>query len=132
IDLSDFDHYEVAAAIARVPLPVISGIGHERDISVADMVAAYRVKTPTAAAEFVIQNNLEYEISIQELFQKIINSAREVLHTALQDITTAEFHLGRTIHLHLKEESISLDRQLFSINESVRRRLHHEQIQVRE
>lgn len=53
-DLSGFDTYLLAAACAQFPLPVITGIGHERDDTVLDSVAHTRVKTPTAAAEFLI------------------------------------------------------------------------------
>jgi len=62
-DLSYFDDYEIALNIAQFPLPIISGIGHERDVSIVDLVANLRVKTPTAAAillinRFQIQDNL--------------------------------------------------------------------------
>lgn len=53
-DLSGFDTYLLAAACAQFPLPVITGIGHERDETVLDSVAHTRVKTPTAAAELLI------------------------------------------------------------------------------
>ena len=53
-DLSGFDTYLLAASCAQFPLPVITGIGHERDDTVIDMVAHTRVKTPTAAAEYLI------------------------------------------------------------------------------
>ncbi len=53
-DLSSFDSYDLAAEVARFPLPVITGIGHERDDSVVDMVAHRRMKTPTAVAEFLV------------------------------------------------------------------------------
>lgn len=53
-DLNSFDSYPLAANIAQFPLPVITGIGHERDDTVLDSVAHIRVKTPTAAAEFLI------------------------------------------------------------------------------
>lgn len=132
IDLSDFDDYEVAAAIARSPLPVVSGIGHERDISVADMVSAFRVKTPTAAAEFVIRNNLEYELSVQDLFQKIATATRRYLHSAMQNLKATESHMDRLIHMYLKEEKISLDQRFFSIRELARRRIHLEQMIIRE
>lgn len=52
-DLAAFDNYELAANIALFPLPVIVGIGHERDITLLDYVANMRVKTPTAAAEWL-------------------------------------------------------------------------------
>lgn len=53
-DLQSFDDYALAANVAQFPLPVIVGIGHERDVTVLDYVAAMRVKTPTAAAEWLI------------------------------------------------------------------------------
>ena len=53
-DLSGFDTYLLAAACAQFPLPIITGIGHERDDTVLDAVAHTRVKTPTAAAELLI------------------------------------------------------------------------------
>lgn len=53
-DLASFDNYDLAANIAQFPLPVIVGIGHERDVTLLDYVAAVRVKTPTAAAEWLI------------------------------------------------------------------------------
>lgn len=53
-DLSCFDTYLLAAACAQFPLPIITGIGHERDDTVLDSVAHARVKTPTAAAEYLI------------------------------------------------------------------------------
>ena len=55
-DLSDFDSYELAACIAQYPLPVLTGIGHERDETVLDFVAHTKVKTPTAAAAFIIDH----------------------------------------------------------------------------
>ena len=53
-DLSGFDTYELAANCAQFPLPIITGIGHERDDTVIDSIAHTRVKTPTAAAAFLI------------------------------------------------------------------------------
>ena len=53
-DLSGFDTYELAANCAQFPLPIITGIGHERDDTVIDLVVHTRVKTPTAAAAFLI------------------------------------------------------------------------------
>lgn len=55
-DLSGFDTYDLATNCAQFPLPIITGIGHERDDTVLDMVSHTRVKTPTAAAEYLIAN----------------------------------------------------------------------------
>lgn len=55
-DLSGFDTYDLATSCAQFPLPIITGIGHERDDTVIDLVAHTRVKTPTAAAEFLVNH----------------------------------------------------------------------------
>ena len=54
-DLDGFEDYELAANVAQFPLPVITGIGHERDETVVDLVAGVRCKTPTAVAAFLIE-----------------------------------------------------------------------------
>jgi len=64
-DLSCFDDYELAYFITQFPLPVITGIGHERDESIADMVAHTRLKTPTAIAEFLIEKAATFNQSLE-------------------------------------------------------------------
>ena len=76
-DLSDFDSYELAACIALYPLPVLTGIGHERDETVLDYVAHTKVKTPTAAAAFIIEHQAEEAALLDDLYQRITHSARE-------------------------------------------------------
>ncbi len=61
LDLSAFDSYLLAKNIAEFPLPVISGIGHERDFTVVDYVVHTRLKTPTAVAEFYLQQFEEFD-----------------------------------------------------------------------
>ena len=76
-DLSGFDTYLLAAACAQFPLPIITGIGHERDDTVLDSVVHTRVKTPTAAAEFLIDlmNNAadELEMLVSRLHEGVKN-----------------------------------------------------------
>lgn len=60
-DLICFDSYELALHVAQFPLPVLTGIGHDRDQSVTDMVAHTQLKTPTAVAEFIINHTTEFE-----------------------------------------------------------------------
>lgn len=55
MDLASFDNYDLAAHICQFPIPVLTGIGHEKDESIADMVAFKKLKTPTAVAEFLIE-----------------------------------------------------------------------------
>lgn len=70
-DLTGFDTYNLAAAVAQFPLPVITGIGHERDDTVIDMVSHTRVKTPTAAAEFLIGRMQEAADELAFLAQRL-------------------------------------------------------------
>jgi len=80
-DLSGFDTYLLAAACAQFPLPIITGIGHERDDTVLDSVAHTRVKTPTAAAEHLINcMDLaadELEVLITQLHDSVISRLTE-------------------------------------------------------
>lgn len=72
-ELAAFDDYNIAVAIATFPLPVIAGIGHERDETIADRVAYLRVKTPTAAATFLIDSFNEQEQYLDGCTQWLIN-----------------------------------------------------------
>ena len=70
-DLSGFDTYDLAANCAQFPLPIITGIGHERDDTVLDMISHSRVKTPTAAAEFLI-NHVRQTAQELETYEEVI------------------------------------------------------------
>ena len=71
----------MAAHIAQFPTPVITGIGHERDQSVADIVAHTSLKTPTAVAEYIINCSTLYENELTDCFQNISSSAKNSLNT---------------------------------------------------
>jgi len=70
-DLSCFDDYHIAAAIGQAPLPVLTGIGHERDESIADLVANTRLKTPTAVASFLVDRFRAAEVYAEDLLDSI-------------------------------------------------------------
>ena len=78
-DLTGFDTYPLAAAVAQFPLPIITGIGHERDDTVLDMVSHTRVKTPTAAAEFLIDRMQEVADELTDLSQRLYHGAATLL-----------------------------------------------------
>ena len=81
-DLNSFDDYNLAAHVAQFPLPVVVGIGHERDVTILDYVACRRVKTPTAAAELLIGCGVEALARIDELRETIVSIAREYITEA--------------------------------------------------
>ncbi|MDO5571889.1 MAG: exodeoxyribonuclease VII large subunit [Bacteroidales bacterium] len=75
-DLNSFDSYQLALNCAQFPIPIITGIGHERDETVLDSIAHTRVKTPTAAAEFLISKMDEADFKIEELKNIIVDNVR--------------------------------------------------------
>ena len=79
-DLSGFDTYALAANCAQFPLPIITGIGHERDDTVLDMVAHTRVKTPTAAAEFLIAGLVDAASGLDALTSSLTTGITNRIH----------------------------------------------------
>jgi len=71
LDLDCFDDYRLALKIADFSLPVLTGIGHERDETIADLVAHMRLKTPTAVAEFILSSFREYEENLALAAQRL-------------------------------------------------------------
>ena len=78
-DLNSFDSYLLAANCAQFPLPVITGIGHERDDTILDMVAHTRMKTPTAVAEFLIGRMDAAAEELEDLQQEVSELASTIL-----------------------------------------------------
>lgn len=78
-DLAGFDTYALASNCAQFPLPIITGIGHERDDTVIDLVAHTRVKTPTAAAAFLIDSAGKAALMVEERVKIISGGVQEKL-----------------------------------------------------
>jgi exodeoxyribonuclease VII large subunit len=76
LDLDCFDDYRLAVKIAQFPLPVFTGIGHERDETIADLVAHTRLKTPTAVAEFLLSSFREFEENLGLALQRLDRATR--------------------------------------------------------
>src|SRR5690606_786296 len=132
VDLSDFDAYEVAATVARSSLPVIAGIGHERDESVTGMVAFSQVKTPTAAAEVIIDHNLRFETDILQTYNSIRERTQYRLHTALQTLQHMQLSLQHNIQSRTDSEMFQLDKQIYAIKNQVTKRIHGENLTVQQ
>lgn len=92
-DLSWFDSYNIAYHITQFPLPVITGIGHEKDISVTDMVANRSLKTPTAVADFLITTVSEAEEQLIELSSLIKDNARIIIEENKKRVETSAIRL---------------------------------------
>ena len=112
-DLACFDSYDLALNCAQFPLPVIAGIGHQRDVSILDMVANTSVKTPTAAAEFLIEVMHKTENYLISLISEINDFVEVKIHEQnrfLDDIKwrikqNLKSNVSRKILLHEKNKN---------------------------
>jgi exodeoxyribonuclease VII large subunit len=108
LDLDCFDDYRLAVKIAKCPLPLFTGIGHERDETIADLVAHSRLKTPTAVAEFLLSSFREFEEGLGTCSQR------------LDWFTRAKF----------KEEEGKIQQLSLYINGGIKNRLAREQQKI--
>lgn len=76
LDLAGFDSLNICRAIAAFPMKVITGIGHEVDETLSDIVAGVSLKTPTAVAEYILQHNQSFEMTLHQLVADINQTAR--------------------------------------------------------
>lgn len=118
-DLSDFDSYELAVCIAQFPYPIITGIGHDRDETVLDHVAHHFVKTPTAAAAYLIDHQLQEATLVEDLQRRLIHCVQEKMLREKQRLEqhTAIFPLICKQALQRQDIAISRlwDRMLYAV-----------------
>ena len=107
-DLSGFDTYLLAAACAQFPLPVITGIGHERDDTVLDSVAHTRVKTPTAAAELLIHRITESADHLEELSARLQQGAHALLEQEGRRLEMIQTRIPNLVHQKLTDARFAL------------------------
>jgi len=88
-DFVVFDTYPLARAVARFPLPIITGIGHHKDISIVDMMTHTMTKTPTKAAEFIISHNRKFEDGVIQIQKNIIIKTQQLLSKSKQNINAS-------------------------------------------
>ncbi len=99
VDLDCFDHFELASKVAQTPLPVITGIGHERDETIVDLVAHTKMKTPTAVAEFILEGMRRFEEQLDDAAEMLERWAGQLIQTATQDLRELRYQL----QTHTKE-----------------------------
>jgi len=136
-DLRCFDDYALASHCAQFPLPIIAGIGHTRDVSVVDMVAHTNVKTPTAAAEWLIERiAMQVEkvggllVRLQRATHRAVSNEKNRLFIYQQRISSAVYEAivrekgklalwQKTIELHSPERIFKMGYSLTTVNGNV-------------
>jgi exodeoxyribonuclease VII large subunit len=96
-DLWAFNEEVVARAIHACPVPIVCGVGHETDVSIADFVADARAPTPTAAAEMLSPNQSDWLLALEQKEQRLVRLLRDRLRAVQQQLD----YLGtRLVHPH--------------------------------
>ncbi|MCD8266710.1 MAG: exodeoxyribonuclease VII large subunit, partial [Prevotellaceae bacterium] len=108
-DLSDFDSYPLAAFIAQFPLPVITGIGHERDTTALDSVAHTSLKTPTAVAAFLVDHAQQQAELLASLRQRLALAAQRDVLNGMRCVDLLQRRLSLTAQSRLQAQRRRLD-----------------------
>ena len=108
-DLSGFDTYELAANCAQFPLPIITGIGHERDDTVLDSVSHTRVKTPTAAAEFLINHLHDTAETLEDYASSILYAVTARMEKEKTRLTRLVERIPMQTRMRIQEERHRLE-----------------------
>lgn len=122
-DLAAFESYDLAARIACFPLPVIVGIGHERDVTVLDYVANMRVKTPTAAAEWLIQQASQQLDRLKMMAQQLHVTVSDRVSGQREQLSYFQASLPLVASNYLTRKKTQLERAISSVGNLSARRI---------
>lgn len=129
-DLSGFDTLALAENVANFPLPIITGIGHERDESILDMVSHTRVKTPTAAAAFLIDHLKEVMEVLIDAQERITRYAQQKLSTLNAQLSVVAEAIPRLFSVVKTRQDARLDSMQEKITMLIEHRLETEQHRI--
>ena len=109
-----FDNYNIARAVAKFPIPIITGIGHQKNISIVDLMAHTETKTPTKAAEFIIAHNNNFEKELLLIQKNIVIKTQQLFSNNFQKLTTTREKIsnGARIILTVNKDLIVQTNQL--------------------
>ncbi len=130
LDLEAFNSYTLAIHIALHPLPILTGIGHQQDETVADLVAHTSIKTPTAVAEYILDTFMQFEQHLYLLGEQIQQHMQKLLTQQNYLLQHLESRLqSKTSHL-LQKEQVNLEQLQTRLSRSVQQKLKRENLQL--
>lgn len=121
-DFLIFDNYDIGRAIAKFPIPIITGIGHQKNETIADLMAHTQTKTPTKAAEFIISHNKAFEDEILLLQKNIVIKSQQLLSNHFQWLSVLNSSIvnnTRNIISHNKDELNKINQIMVNGTKSV-------------
>ncbi|NOZ33987.1 MAG: exodeoxyribonuclease VII large subunit [Chlorobi bacterium] len=122
-DLAWFDSYNIAVNIAQFPLPVVTGIGHERDMSISDLVAHYSLNTPTAVAEFLIDRLTEFYDRLEISEKNFFNFTNDIISYNNSELTELSNRFKLTISKIISENKNRVNLLQFEYSYKIKQRL---------
>ncbi len=114
-DLSWFDNYKIAYHVTQFPLPVMTGIGHEKDLSVTDMVAFQTLRTPTAVADNLIECMAGTESHIEEMSTEIKEISRSIIDENQNRLDTFRMKLIPLARLMVSDQKENLSGRMIEL-----------------
>lgn len=108
LDFGAFDTLRMGVAVASFPYPIIAGIGHDRNVSITDMMCHQSVKTPTKAAAFLIEQNRAFEETCLQLAFRVADSGRTALLEAREAIDQITDRFRYSTQLYLRNRQVEL------------------------
>jgi exodeoxyribonuclease VII large subunit len=120
-DLSCFDNYQLAFHITQFPLPVITGIGHEKDDTIADLVAHTRLKTPTAVAEFFISGAERFLEKLTAVEEYIVDLTKNTLDVKQRQLEKFAGNLQQSVNQFIQKRNNQLIKKSNSLQHDVSR-----------
>lgn len=108
VDLNCFDNFDLAYAVAQFPLPVITGIGHEKDDTIVDMVAHTRMKTPTAVAEFLYARALRFYEMVIDREEQLVELSRNSMEAEQHNLLDMAGQISRSTGKYIDAAEMQL------------------------
>jgi len=129
-DLSCFDNYNLAYFITQFPLPVITGIGHEKDDSIVDMVAHTRLKTPTAVAEFLISGVAQFDLHLDEINKQFIEIVTDLIAGSKNDIEQITRMIAPLTREKISKANNNLNQTIWKLDKAVKKFIQNRNYQL--
>ena len=129
-DMSGFDTLALAENVANFPIPIITGIGHDRDESILDMVSHTRVKTPTAAAALLIEHLKAVLDALNDAQDRITTLAQQKISNLQSQLSNLQTAIPRILTITLTRQNAAIDSLNQRLSASVQRRIVTERARI--
>lgn len=129
-DLSCFDRYSLAAHCAQFPLPILTGIGHQRDNSILDAVAYTSLKTPTAVAEFLIEKMQEANGELMDFTNKLTTRVEEIEDKKTEQLRNLTRTLPQILSGRTGKYSLVVERYKIQLGQTTKTILNNKRLKI--